>query len=158
MIALIQRVKKGKVLIDSKIHSEIGAGQIILLGIFNQDSEKDIEKLVEKVANLRIMSDDKGKMNLSILDTQGEILVVSQFTLAADLTFGRRPSFLDAKEPKEAEKLYELFVEKLKGKGLKVETGKFGEYMEVEILNDGPVTIIVDTKKQVPTAGFEPAT
>ncbi len=146
MIALIQRVTKGKVSIKNKVHSEIGHGFVILLGIFEEDSEKDVEKLVEKIANLRIMSDEQGKMNRSILDTKGEILLVSQFTLAADLSAGRRPSFIKAKQPEEAEQLYELFVEKLRNNGIPVKTGKFGEYMEVAIFNDGPVTIIANSK------------
>ena len=146
MIALIQRVKRGKVTVEEEIYSEIGQGYVIFLGIYQGDTEKEVEKLAEKITNLRIMSDTAGKMNLSILDVKGNILVVSQFTLTADLTFGRRPSFIKAKEPKEAEKLYSLFVEKLKNKGVPVKTGKFGEMMDVEILNSGPVTIIIDTK------------
>ncbi len=146
MIALIQRVKRGKVTIEEKNHSEIGQGYVIFLGIYQEDTEKEVEKLAEKITNLRIMADEAGKMNRSILDVKGELLVVSQFTLTADLTFGRRPSFIKAKEPKEAEKLYDLFVEKLKNKGIGVKTGKFGEMMDIEILNSGPVTIIIDTK------------
>lgn len=145
MIALIQRVKKGKVTVNKKTVSEIGKGYVILLGIFEEDTEKEVLKLAEKISTLRIMADENDKMNLSIKDVKGEVLVVSQFTLAADLTYGRRPSFIKAKEPKEAEKLYELFVTELKNKGVAVKTGKFAEYMEVEILNDGPVTIICDT-------------
>lgn len=145
MIAVVQRVNKGKVSIDNKTFSEIGKGYIILLGILKEDTDKEVRKLVEKIVNLRIMSDNKGKMNLSISDVKGEILVVSQFTLASDLTFGRRPSFIKAKEPKEAERLYNLFVEKVKNKEVRVKTGKFGEYMQVEIQNDGPVTIILNT-------------
>ena len=147
MIALIQRVSKGKVSIQDKTYSEITKGYTILLGIFEDDSEKDVEKIVDKIINLRIMSDKEGKMNKSIVETNGEILVVSQFTLSADLSGGRRPSFIKAMKPDEAEKLYEFFVKKLRGKGIPVKTGKFGEYMEVHIFNDGPVTIIVDSKK-----------
>lgn len=147
MIALIQRVSKGKVLIKNKTHSEIGSGYVILLGIFEGDDEKAVEKLIEKIVNLRIMSDEEGKMNKSIVETNCEILVVSQFTLSADLSGGRRPSFIKAMKPDEAEKLYEFFVKKLRGKDIPVKTGKFGEYMEVQIFNDGPVTIIADSKK-----------
>lgn len=147
MIALIQRVSKGAVVIENKPYSQIKKGYVILLGIFDDDGEKDVAKLVDKVVNLRIMSDEQGKMNKSILETRGEVLVVSQFTLAADLTGGRRPSFIKAMKPEKAEELYELFVKKLQDKKLEVKTGKFGESMEVQILNDGPVTIIADSKK-----------
>lgn len=147
MIALIQRVSKGKVVISNQTASEIGQGYVILLGIFKEDSEKDVVKLIDKVVNLRIMGDEQGKMNKSIVETGGKILVVSQFTLASDLAGGRRPSFIKAMEPTEAEKLYNLFVEKLKEKNIDVKTGKFGESMQVQIFNDGPVTIIADSKK-----------
>lgn len=147
MIALLQRVSSGQVKIKDKIISQIGKGYVILLGIFEKDTEDDLKKLVDKIANLRVMADDKDKMNLSIKDVKGDILVVSQFTLCADLTFGRRPSFLDAKKPEEAEKIYLQFVEELKKQGIPVKTGKFGEYMKVTIVNDGPVTIIIDSKK-----------
>lgn len=147
MIALIQRVDSGKVVISNQTTSEIEKGYVILLGIFKEDSGKDVVKLIDKVVNLRIMSDERGKMNKSIVDTGGQILVVSQFTLAADLTGGRRPSFINAMEPIGAERIYNLFVEKLKEKGIDVKTGKFGESMQVQIFNDGPVTILADSKK-----------
>jgi len=147
MIALIQRVKKGEVSIKGRIFSQISLGYVILLGIFEEDTEQDVVKLTEKISNLRIMSDAEGKMNRSIIDNKGEILLVSQFTLCADVSGGRRPSFIKAKKPDEAEKLYELFAQKLQEKNIAVKTGKFGEYMEVEIVNDGPVTIIVDSKE-----------
>ncbi len=146
MIALIQRVTKAKVVIKNKTYSEIKNGYIILLGIFKQDTEQQGTKLANKITNLRIMSDKNKKMNQSILDTQGEILVVSQFTLCADTNQGRRPSFIKAKEPKEAKKLYHLFCQKLKEKNLIVKTGKFSTHMEVQIFNDGPVTIILSEK------------
>ena len=146
MITIIQRVSKAKVIIKGKQYSSIGAGYVILLGIFEDDTEQDVNKLVDKIVGLRIMSDNNDKMNLSIMDVKGEILVVSQFTLCADVSGGRRPSFIKAKKPEEAEKLYKLFVEKLKQAGLNVKTGKFGEYMEVQIFNDGPVTIILNSK------------
>lgn len=147
MIALIQRVSKGAVVIQDKPYSQIKKGYVILLGIFDDDREKDVAKLVEKVVNLRIMSDEQEKMNRSILETKGEVLVVSQFTLAADITGGRRPSFIKAMEPEKAEELYKFFVKELQEKNLTVKTGKFGEYMEVQIANDGPVTIITNSKK-----------
>ncbi|MBI2051888.1 D-tyrosyl-tRNA(Tyr) deacylase [Candidatus Roizmanbacteria bacterium] len=146
MIVLIQRVIQGKVLVQNNVFSKIGRGYVVLLGIFQEDTEQDVSKLAEKLSTLRIMADKEGKMNLSITDAKGEVLVVSQFTLCADLSQGRRPSFIKAKNPEEAEKLYELFVSKLKEKGISVKTGKFGQYMEVQILNDGPVTIIADSK------------
>jgi D-tyrosyl-tRNA(Tyr) deacylase len=145
MLAVIQRVKKGLVKIENIVFSQINYGYIILLGIFEDDDESDIVKLVDKVIKLRVMADDQKKMNLSIIDMKGEILVVSQFTLCADLSGGRRPSFIKAKKPNEAEKLYELFIRKLQEKNILVKTGKFGEYMTVEIFNDGPVTIIIDS-------------
>ena len=147
MISLIQRVTKAEVSIKGKSYSSIAKGYVVFLGIFNEDTESDVNKLIEKIINLRIMSDEHDKMNLSILDVKGEILVVSQFTLCADLTGGRRPSFINAKKPEEAEKLYKSFVEKLSEKKLKISTGKFGEYMNVKIHNDGPVTIILDSNK-----------
>src|SRR3990167_3724917 len=113
MLALIQRVSHGKVLIKKKTYSEIEKGYVILLGILKEDKEDDVIKLAQKIVNLRLMSDQKGKINKSILETKGEILIVSQFTLAADLSGGRRPSFINAMKPKEAEKIYHLFVEKL---------------------------------------------
>lgn len=143
MIALIQRVNNAKVLIAKKVYSEISHGYLIFLGIFQDDNEEDIDKLVDKIVNLRIMADAQGKMNRSILDTKGEILVVSQFTLCADVTGGRRPSFVNAKNPQDAEKLYEQFAQKLKAKNLSVKTGKFAAYMDVQLSNDGPVTLIV---------------
>ncbi len=147
MIALIQRAKSGSVTIGDQKYSEIGQGMVILLGVIEKDTDSEIDKLVEKIINLRIFADQDGKMNLSILDTKGEILAVSQFTLAADLKKGRRPSFINAKEPIEAKRLYELFVESLRKQNIKVETGEFGANMQVTLVNDGPVTIIVDTQK-----------
>ena len=146
MIALIQRVKKAKVQINKRIYSEISKGYTILLGILKDDTEEDVKKLARKIANLRIMSDNQGKMNLDIKQAKGEILLVSQFTLAADLSKGRRPSFIKAKKPDEALKLYKLFIKELENQNIPVKTGKFGTYMQVHIQNDGPVTIIVDSK------------
>lgn len=145
MRALTQRVSRAKVAIGGKTVGEIDKGLVILLGVCQEDTEKEADFLAEKVINLRIMTDSQRKMNLSIKDINGEILVVSQFTLYADATGGRRPSFIKAAKPELAKSLYERFIEKLKGYGIKVATGRFGEYMEVEILNDGPVTMMLDT-------------
>jgi len=147
MISLIQRVSKAKVIINNKIYSGISKGYVILLGIFENDNETDIKKLVDKIVNLRIIQDKENKMNLSIKNINGQILVVSQFTLCSDISKGRRPSFISAKKPNEAEKLYDLFIKQLKENNIEVKTGKFGKYMETQIFNDGPVTIILDSKK-----------
>lgn len=145
MRALIQRVTKGKVTVGGRVKGGIGLGYVVLLGVKEGDSEKEVELLAEKTVNLRVMSDEEGKMNKSILDVGGEILVVSQFTLYADTKGGRRPSFIDAAKPDIAKKLYEYFVAKLKALGVKsVQTGEFGAYMSVEIVNDGPVTVLLD--------------
>ena len=146
MIAVIQRVINGKVTINGSVFSEIGQGYVVFLGIYQDDNENDVNKLTDKLVNLRVMSDEEKKMNRSIVDTKGEILLVSQFTLCADVSDGRRPSFINAKKPDEAKKLYELMVQKMKEKNIPVKTGEFGAYMEVKIINDGPVTIIVDSK------------
>lgn len=147
MISLIQRVTQAAVYIDNKCISEISHGATILVGIYESDTKTDVEKSVNKILNLRIMSDEEDKMNRSILDTKGEILLVSQFTLCADLTGGRRPSFIKAKKPDEAKILYEYMIELLKKNGVTVKIGKFGHYMDVRLHNDGPVTIIVDSTK-----------
>lgn len=144
MIALIQRVKSGKVLVERKIYSQIGKGYVILVGFCQGDNEKIVEKMAEKIANLRIMADEEGKMNLNLSQVGGEILLVSQFTLCAD-TSQRRPSFIKAMKEGEAKKLYEFLIKKLQEKNLPVKTGKFGHYMKVEIVNDGPVTIILNS-------------
>lgn len=146
MRSLIQRVTSGKVSIDNKIISQIGKGYVVLLGVKEGNSEKEADLLAEKLVNLRVMSDENDKMNKSILDVSGEILVVSQFTLFADAKGGRRPSFITAAKPDLAKRLYEYFVDRLKTLGVKnVQTGEFGAYMSVEIANDGPVTIMLDT-------------
>ncbi len=147
MISLIQRVTKAAVHVKNETISEIGGGYAILLGIFEDDTIEDIEKSVKKIVHMRIMSDDQDKMNKSILDTNGEILLVSQFTLCGDISGGRRPSFIKAKKPDEAEKLYQTMIHKIASFGITVKTGKFGHYMDVEIHNDGPVTMLVDSKK-----------
>jgi D-tyrosyl-tRNA(Tyr) deacylase len=145
MIAVIQRVKSGRVLIENKVYSQINHGYVILVGFCQKDNENIVSKMAEKITNLRIMADEKGKMNFNISQVKGEILLVSQFTLCAD-TSQRRPSFIKALEPQKAEKLYHLLAKKLEEKNLLVKTGKFGSCMTIEIKNDGPVTIILDSK------------
>lgn len=146
MRVLIQRVTSGKVLINNVLKSEISKGYVILLGVKEGDSGKEADLLAEKTVNLRVMSDEQDKMNKSILDVGGEILVVSQFTLYADTSAGRRPSFVNAAKPDEAKRLYQYFIDRLKVMGVKsVQTGEFGAYMTVEIVNDGPVTIMLDS-------------
>ncbi len=144
MKLVVQRVKKAKVsrIEDKKVVGEIGLGLFVLVGFKKGDSEKEVETLSDKLSKLRVMSDKNDKMNLSIQDAGGSMLVVSQFTLYADTAGGNRPSFIDAEEPAKAKDLYELFVSKLKEKGIKVETGSFGDYMEIETILDGPVTIL----------------
>jgi D-tyrosyl-tRNA(Tyr) deacylase len=147
MKALIQRVTSGRVSTSGKIISEVGKGYVILLGVKDGDSVKEVELLAEKTVNLRIMSDETDKMNISIKDVNGEIMVISQFTLHADTTSGRRPSFIRAAKPDVAEKLYLYYIKRVKELGIKkVVTGIFGAYMKVEMINDGPVTIMLDSE------------
>ncbi|MBI4656080.1 MAG: D-tyrosyl-tRNA(Tyr) deacylase [Elusimicrobia bacterium] len=146
MKAFIQRAKSGKVRINGQVFGEIQSGYVILLGVGHDDNEKDAELLAEKTANLRIFSNQEGKFDYSLLEVKGQALVVSQFTLMADLKKGRRPDFTKAAQPSLAEKLYLYFVQCLKNKGIEVKTGKFGSEMEVEIINHGPVTIMLDTE------------
>lgn len=147
MIALIQRVTEASVHINRKEFSSITYGYVILLGIDTDDMQQDIDILISKILNLRIMDDDAGKMNKSILDTKGQLLIVSQFTLCADTSAGRRPSYINAMKPDEAKKMYRQFIEEISKSGLTVNTGEFGAMMEVKICNHGPVTILLDSKK-----------
>lgn len=147
MKAVIQRVSKASVTIEGERVAEINKGFLILLGIINEDSQEDINWLSKKIVNLRIFEDDNGVMNKSLLDINGEALVVSQFTLYANTKKGNRPSYIKAAKPKTAIPLYEAFVKQMElDLGKKIQTGQFGADMKVELLNDGPVTIIVDTK------------
>ena len=145
MRAIIQRVKNSNVKVDNKAVGSIGKGFNILLGITHNDSIKEIKWLCNKIVNLRIFSDENDKMNLSLGDVQGEILLISQFTLYADCIKGRRPGFTDAASGEKAKELYEQTISEFKNLGVKVETGIFGADMTVEMINDGPVTIILDT-------------
>jgi D-tyrosyl-tRNA(Tyr) deacylase len=148
--ALLQRVQKASVSIDGVIVSSIGYGIAAFIGVAQSDTEKDVFYLVDKVCNLRIFTDNAGKFNLSALDTCGQILAVSQFTLLAYTRKGRRPSFTEAAPPDKAEALFDLFVEYTREAGLQVETGRFQKHMLVEIYNDGPVTILLDSKDKLP--------
>jgi len=147
MRAVIQRVKSGSVAVDDKIVGSIGKGFVVLLGVNEKDTEADVLYMVDKTVNLRIFEDDNEKMNLSLLDIKGELLVVSQFTLYGDCRKGRRPNFMSAARPEKAEELYNEFVKKCRELGVKTETGTFQAYMKVNIENDGPVTVIVDSEK-----------
>lgn len=147
MKAVIQRVKNARVDVDEKTVGEISEGYLILVGVMDGDTEEDAEILAKKTANLRIFTDEDDKMNKSILDIDGEVLAVSQFTLCADVRKGNRPSFINSAVPDEANRLYEYYCSKLIENGVrKVEKGVFGAHMEVSLLNNGPVTILYDTE------------
>jgi len=145
MRAVVQRVSQAKVEVDATVSGEIGPGLLVLLGVTKSDTSSDADFLVEKITNLRIFPDDAGKMNRSLLDTGGALLVVSQFTLYGDCRKGRRPSFDSAAPAEQARALYEYFVSVARGTGMKVETGVFQADMAVSLVNDGPVTLIVDS-------------
>ena len=148
MRAVVQRVKEASVEVDGKVVGKIGNGILVLLGVGKDDTEEDMKWIADKVVNLRIFQDENGKMNLSLLDIGGEVLVVSQFTLYGDARKGRRPSFTEAAPPEKGREFYKKFVEYLKEKyNIKVETGEFGAMMDVHIVNWGPVTILLDSKK-----------
>jgi len=146
--ALLQRVTEASVRVAGEVVGRIGRGLVVFVGVANEDTEKDVQYLVQKTVNLRIFADEEGKFNLSVLDTNGELLLVSQFTLLADSRKGRRPSFVGAAPPAQAEELFRQFVEQASATGLKVETGRFQQYMQVEIRNDGPVTILLDSREK----------
>ena len=146
MKALLQRVSGASVSVANEVVGRIGGGLVVFVGVADGDTERDAQYLAQKTVSLRIFSDEEGRFNLSVLDIKGELLVVSQFTLLADTRKGRRPSFVEAAPPAQAEKLFEQFVEQVVASGLKVETGRFQQYMQVEIHNDGPVTILLDSR------------
>jgi D-aminoacyl-tRNA deacylase len=147
MRAVVQRVKEAKVEIEGKIVGEISKGLLIFLGVGEKDTEKECEYMANKIINLRIFPDADDLMNLSLMDTKGDVLVVSQFTLWGDCRKGRRPSFIEAARPEKANVLYEHFISIIKGMGIKVATGRFQEMMDVHLVNDGPVTILIDSDK-----------
>lgn len=144
MKILIQRVKKASVTIDNQLYSSINQGILAFVGIEQNDTETCVDKLAQKVINLRIFPDENRKMNLSVKDINGEFLIVSQFTLCGDCKKGTRPSFDKSAPPQMANKLYELFIDKIKKEGLKTMTGQFGANMQVELINDGPVTFMLE--------------
>ena len=146
MKALLQRVTEASVSVAGEVVGSIGQGLVIFVGVANGDTERDAQYLAQRIVNLRIFSDKEGRFNLPVLDIKGELLVVSQFTLLADTRKGRRPSFIEAAPPAQAEALFERFVQQARATGLKVETGRFQQYMQVEIHNDGPVTILLDSR------------
>jgi D-tyrosyl-tRNA(Tyr) deacylase len=147
MRAVLQRVTRAAVRVEGETVGEIESGLVVLLGIARDDTEQDARYLVEKIVNLRIFEDDEGRMNLSVLETGGALLVVSQFTLYGDVRRGRRPSWIEAALPAMAEPLYEFFVGEARLSNLQVATGEFRRMMEVELVNDGPVTILLDSRK-----------
>jgi D-tyrosyl-tRNA(Tyr) deacylase len=148
MRAVVQRVSRSTVTIGDKVTGEIGQGLLVLLGVGQNDSESDAEYCAEKICGLRIFEDDQGKMNRSLLDGGGSVLAVSQFTLYGDVRRGKRPSFDAAARPEGAKRLYEYFVERIRAAGLHCETGRFQEMMHVALVNEGPVTILIDSEKK----------
>jgi len=147
MRAVVQRVSRCRVTVEGKTVGEIGSGLLVLLGVGKSDNEAAIDYLADKILGLRIFEDEAGKMNLSVQDTRGEVLVVSQFTLYGDVRRGKRPSFDAAARLEDANRLYEYFVEKIRSAGLRCETGQFQAMMDVELVNQGPVTILLDSEK-----------
>lgn len=149
MRAVVQRVSKGSVTVEGRETGSIGKGFVVLLGVSVDDDMEDVRYMAEKVVNLRVFEDADGKINLSLKDVGGELLVVSQFTLYGDCRKGRRPSFTQAAHPDKAEELYQEFVKVCREKGVTVETGQFQAHMEVALINDGPVTLIIHSKREV---------
>jgi D-tyrosyl-tRNA(Tyr) deacylase len=147
MRAVLQRVRQAAVVVEAETIARIGNGLLVLLGVTETDTAEDVRRLAEKISHLRIFADENGKMNRSVLDSGGEVLVVSQFTLYGDCRKGRRPSFVNAAPPELAVPMYEAFIEALRSLGLPVRTGRFGAMMQVELVNDGPVTLILDTRE-----------
>ena len=148
MRAVVQRVSRAKVTVEGEVTGEIGIGMLVLLGVSEDDTHDDACYLADKLVSLRIFPDDEGKMNRSLVDACGQMLVVSQFTLLGDCRKGRRPSFIKAARPEVADTLYRTFVVEVQGRGIQTETGRFQAHMDVELVNDGPVTLLVDSRKE----------
>ncbi len=148
MKAVIQRVSRGKVTIDHQVHGEIGRGFVVLLGVAKDDTKEDMDYLVKKISGLRVFEDQEGKMNLALKDVNGELLIISQFTLFANTKKGNRPSFVDAGLPEPSKAFYLDFIQSFRALGYTVAEGEFGADMAVELVNDGPVTIIIDSKNK----------
>ncbi|WP_417389261.1 D-aminoacyl-tRNA deacylase [Gimesia sp.] len=148
MRAVVQRVSRASVTVNGEITGEIEQGFLVLLGVEQDDTQDDVIYLAQKSAGLRVFEDADGKMNLALSDVNGKMLVVSQFTLLGDCRKGRRPSFVNAARPEQANELYQSFVAEVRGQGIEVETGRFQEHMDVELVNDGPITLLLDSKKQ----------
>lgn len=149
MKAVVQRVTKASVEVDGSTVGRIDTGLLVLLGVAKDDGERDALYLADKISSLRIFADEQGKMNRSIADIDGAVLLVSQFTLLGETAKGRRPDFTEAAAPEQAKALYEKMAEAFRGKGLTVETGRFGAYMQIELINDGPVTLLLDSRRRV---------
>jgi len=147
MRAVVQRVTRAQVAVNGEVTGRIARGLVVLLGVGNADTESDADYMADKIVGLRIFDDDNGKMNLAVSDIRGEILVVSQFTLYGDVRRGKRPSFDAAAPPQRARELYEYFVKRIRANGIACETGRFQEMMQVELVNDGPVTVLLDSAK-----------
>lgn len=148
MRAVIQRVERASVSVEGEIRGQIGAGFLVLIGVEEGDGDSDFRYIAEKVPNLRVFEDEQGKMNRSLLDVGGELLAVSQFTLLGDARGGRRPSFITAARPETADPMYERLVADWRARGIRVETGVFGAHMKVSLVNDGPVTILLDSRRR----------
>lgn len=148
MRAIIQRVEKASVSVEGEIKGQIGAGFLVLIGVEEGDGDADFKYIADKVPNLRVFEDEQGKMNRSLLDVGGEVLAVSQFTLLGDARGGRRPSFITAARPETADPMYERLVADWRARGIRVETGVFGAHMKVSLVNDGPVTILLDSRRR----------
>ncbi len=147
MRAVVQKVSSSKFTVEENVTGQIDKGLLVLLGVTHEDTSNDVDYMIDKILNLRIFEDENGKMNLSLKDVEGELLVVSQFTLYGDCRKGKRPSFSSAAKPELAEKLYEEFIQKAKNQGVIAQTGKFRAHMMVELTNDGPVTMLLDSSK-----------
>ncbi|MDA0809219.1 MAG: D-aminoacyl-tRNA deacylase [Planctomycetota bacterium] len=147
MRAVVQRVASASVVVDGEVVGQIERGLLVLLGVGTDDADVDAVALAEKITGLRVFEDEAGKMNLALNDVNGQMLVVSQFTLFGDCRKGRRPSFVEAARPEKAELLYETFVAEIRGQGIHVETGRFQTHMDVSLVNDGPVTLLLDSRK-----------